>query len=805
MNEISRAAVIGAGTMGAAIAGHLANSGRSVLLLDAVPNEVSPEEAAQGLGIGDAAVRNRLARNGLERILHSRPPALFSPEVAERIAIGNIEDDLAKLSDVEWIVEAVTERLEVKRALLERVDAVRRPGTIVSSNTSGLPIAQIAEGRSADFQAHFLGTHFFNPPRQMKLLEVTPIPTTRPEVVETICRIGEQDLGKGIVLCKDTPNFVGNRVFTFDILFAVAYALDNGYTIDEVDLLTGPLIGRPRTATFRLLDLIGIDVMSMIAQNIYPRVPDDESREILRHPGLTRLLNEMLKRGWLGNKSGTGFYKTVNGTNGREFWPLDLNTFEHRPPPKPEFGELSAIEKERDLPTRLRSLVAREDRAGNYVQAVLGNFLGYAARRVPEIADDVKSVDDAMRWGFNHVLGPFEIWDALGLEAGARLAATPGLPGAVAPWVTALRDTGHGSFYQRSDGDPTADPGYWNVALGRLAQPVASPRVVNLARYRASGLIAANEGASLLDLGDGVAALELHTKMNVLDERIVEMVNRALQEVATGFAALVITGRGANFSAGANLASFARYIEVGDWAGLDRFIKGLQDMVTAVRFNWQPVVAATQGWTLGGGCELAMATSAIVASAETYLGQPEINVGVLPAAGGCKEFLRRIVTPSAKAGDSLAALDRAFDLLTTGQSSGSAEEARRWGLLGPGDPVVMNPDHLLALAKEEALARANGYVPPSLGQTIVSSGKSARERLAQCAEEARQAGRLTAYDTVIAERIAWVLCGDEDAPTYVDEPTILDRERAAFVELCQHPETQDRIRHFLQTGKPKKN
>jgi len=805
MTEISRVAVIGAGTMGAAIAGHLANSGRSVLLLDAVPNQLTPEEEAQGLGLGDAAVRNRLARKGLERIRRSRPPALFSPEVAERIAVGNVEDDLAQLADVDWVVEAVTERLEVKQALLERVDAVRRPETIVSSNTSGLPIAQIAEGRSPDFQAHFLGTHFFNPPRQMKLLEVTPIPTTRPEVLETICRVGERDLGKGIVLCKDTPNFVGNRVFTFDILFAVAHALDNGYTVEEVDLLTGPLIGRPRTATFRLLDLIGIDVMAMIAQNIYPRVPDDESREILRHPKLVRLLDEMLKRGWLGNKSGIGFYKTVNGANAREFWPLDLNTLEHRPPRPAAFAELSAIEKERDLPTRLRALVAREDRAGEYARAVLGNFLGYAARRLPEIADDVKSVDDAMRWGFNHALGPFEIWDALGIEEGARLAAAPGLPGGVPPWVAALRETGHGSFYQRPDDDPTADPSYWNVGLGRLARPAVSPHVVNLARSRANGLIAANEGASLVDLGEGVAALELHTKMNVLDERIVEMVNRALQDVATGFAALVVTGRGANFSAGANLASFARCIEVDDWAGLDRFIKGLQDMVTAVRFNWQPVIAAAQGWTLGGGCELAMATSAIVASVETYFGQPEINVGLLPAAGGCKEFLRRIVTPAAKDGDARAALDRAFDLLTIGQTSGSAEEARQWGLLQPGDRVIMNPDHLLAAARQEALTRANGYVPPSLGQTILSSGRSAREQLNGRAEEARQAGRLTAYDTVIAERIAWVLCGDEDTPTYVDEPTILDRERAAFVELCQHPETQERIRHFLQTGKPRKN
>jgi len=805
MTEISRVAVIGAGTMGAGIAGHLANSGRSVLLLDALPPRLLPEEVVRGLTLADREVRDRLARDGRERILHSRPPALFSPAVAERIAIGNVEDDLDKLTDVDWIVEAVTERLEVKRALLSRIEPVRQPATIVSSNTSGLPITQIADGRSPDFQAHFLGTHFFNPPRQMKLLEVTPTPATLPEVVETICRVGERDLGKGIVRCKDTPNFIGNRVFTFDILFSVAYALDHRYTVEEVDQLTGLLLGRPRTATFRLLDLIGVDVMALIAQNLSPRVPDDESRAILTHPQLLPLLETLVQRGWLGNKAGIGFYKSVTGPNGRDFWPLDLDTLEHRPSHPAEFANLSPIERERDLPTRLRALVAREDRAGDYARAVLGNFLGYASRRIPEIADDVKAIDDAMRWGFNHQLGPFEIWDALGYAEGARLAGAPGLPGGVAPWTEKLPGGGSGTFYRSPDDDPTADRGYWSVVEKRYAATPGTLDVVNLARNRANGLIASNDGASLIDLGDGVAALELHTKMNVLDEQIVEMVHRSLREVNTGFAALVITGRGGVFSAGANLASFSRRIDNEDWNGLDAFIKQLQDMVTAVRFNWQPVVAAPQGWALGGGCELAMATTAIVAAAETYFGQPEITVGVLPAAGGCKEFLRRIVTPAAHGKDALAALDAAFDLLITGKASGSAVEARQWGILQSTDQVVMNPDHLLATAKRDALTRARGYVPPSLGQTILISGREARDRLVKRAQAAREAGTLTEYDAVIASDIAGVLCGDEDTPTVVDEQTVLNRERAAFVALCQQPKTQERIRHFRQSGKPLRN
>jgi len=624
MQQITRAAVIGAGTMGAAIAAHLANAGRPVLLLDALVDQLTPAEATRGLTLQSPAIRDRLALAGLERVRNARPPALFTPETARLISCGNVEDDLGQLAEVDWIVEAVTERLEVKRPLLAKIDAARRAGSIVSSNTSGLPIGQLAEGRSDDFRAHFLGAHFFNPPRQMKLLEVTPTAATLPAVVETICRLGERDLGKGVVVCKDTPNFIGNRIFTFDLVFAIVYALEHDFSVEEVDLLTGPLIGRPRTATFRLLDLVGIDVMAMVGENLYPNIPADESRELLRSPRLLGLLKTMRERGWLGNKAGIGFYREVRDANGRAFWPLDLNTLEHRPPQTPSLESVAGIQKERDLASRLRRLVGLEDRAGQFSRAVLANLLGYASRRLPEIADDVRLIDSAMRWGFNHQLGPFEIWDALGLADGRRLVQGYDAHG-VAPWVEELA---------------AASPAHRFSATS--ARAVAASSVPSLAdRKAAGGVVVENESASLVDLGGGVAAFEIHTKMNTLDDRVDEMVHRALERVRADFRGLVVTGAGAHFSAGANLAYIAGLIQAGQWAAVDRTIQGLQDAFMALRFSPFPVVVAPFGWTLGGGAELAMAGDRIVAAAETYVGQVEVGVGLVPAGGGFKELLPR--------------------------------------------------------------------------------------------------------------------------------------------------------------------
>jgi 3-hydroxyacyl-CoA dehydrogenase len=801
MQPICQVAVIGAGTMGAAIAAHLANAGRTVLLLDIPSAEPTPAEAARGLGPGDPSVRNRIALAGLERVRTARPPALFTPETARRITCGNIEDDLPRLAEADWIIEAVTEQLAVKREVFARIDAVRRPGAIVSSNTSGLPIYQLAVGRSDDFRAHFLGTHFFNPPRQMKLLEVTPTAETRPDVVETICRLAERDLGKGVVICKDTPNFIGNRIFSMDLTFTILYALEHGYTVEEVDLLTGPLIGRPRTGTFRLLDLVGVDVMAMVGENLYPNIPTDESREILRAPRLIGLLQGMRDQGLLGNKTGAGFYREIRDGHERTVQVLDLETLAYRPFRPVRFESLAAIQAETDPGARLRALVQLADRAGQFVRAVLAHLLGYASRRLPEIADDVRAVDRAMRWGFNHELGPFEIWDALGLVEGRQLVLALDRHG-VAPWVDDMIARGETRFYQT---DASADRAvrYWSVADRAMIAAVEPPEVIDLGRRKAGGgLITANESASLVDLGDGVAALELHTRMNTLDARTVEMIHRALETVAAGFAGLVVTGAGPHFSAGANLREVAARIAAADWAGVERLTRELQDAFMALRFSRQPVVIAPRGWTLGGGAELAMAGSRIVAAAETYIGQVEVGVGLLPAGGGCKELLRRVVSPAARDErmDPLPALRRVFDLIARGTVAGSAAEARDLGFLAPTDRIVMNTDHVLAAAKRETLAMADaGYQPPARQPTVYAAGRDALAVLRVETYLAREAGAIEEYDAALANRIAFVLCGgDLSEPRWVTEQYILDLERAAFVELCQQPTTRERIQRFLE-------
>jgi 3-hydroxyacyl-CoA dehydrogenase len=809
MKQINRVAVLGAGTMGAGIAAHLANAGRAVLLLDAVPGELTAAETSRGLTLSHPQVRNRLALAGLERLKTARPAALFSPAVAAQITPGNVEDDLARLADVDWIIEAVTERLEVKQSLLARVEAARRPGTIVSSNTSGLPIGQIAEGRSAEFKQHVLGTHFFNPPRQMKLLEVTPIPDTLPDVVETISQLGERDLGKGVVICKDTPNFIGNRIFTFDLTFGLLYALQHGYTIEEVDLLTGPLIGRPRTATFRLLDLVGIDVMALVSVNLYPRLPDDETREILRSPESATLIETMVERRWLGNKTGIGFYKQVGAGSAREYWPLDLASLEHRPPQKPQFPALASLERERDLGARLRALIALDDRAGQYLRAILGNLLGYTSRRAPEIADDVRSIDDAMRWGFSHALGPFEIWDRLGIPEGQRLASAADVPGGgAAAWVDQLLATGRRSFYEPA-ATPGRPPSYWNVAEQKLIAPADSPEVLSVAaRKAAGGTVLENASASLVDLGDGVAALELHTKLNTLDDRIVELIGRSVEKVASDFRALVVTGQGEHFSAGANLVFLAGAIEAKDWAGIDRAGRAMQDAFLALRFSPRPVVVAPFGWALGGAAELTMSGARVVAAGETYIGQAEVGVGLLPGAGGCKELLRRIVAPVASQpqADTLPALSRVLELIAQGKVSGSALEAREWGFLGPADRIVMNPDHLLAAAKREALALADDYRPPVRGKNVYAAGRDPLAALKIQIYLFRESAYASAHDAEIARHLAYVLCGGElSEPQWVDEQYILNLERAAFIALCQLPKTQERIKHFLETGRTLRN
>lgn len=792
-HPINRVAVIGSGTMGGALAAHFANAGIPVYLLDIVPNKLTPDEEKKHLTLASPAVRNRIVNAGLEGVKKSKPAALFTPQTVERITSGNLEDNFSWLCEADWILEAVVENLAVKRQLMARVDAVRKPDSIITTNTSGIPIAEIAANCSPSFKAHFLGTHFFNPPRYLKLLEVIPGPETAPEVVEIVREFGENVLGKGVVICKDRPNFIANRLIAFAGSYGMRYAQQHGFAVNEVDDITGPIIGHPKTATFRLADLVGIDIMMHVADNLYDAVPEDESREDLRSP---EFVHEMVKRNWLGNKTGQGFYKQVKTAKGKEFHVLDLNTFEYKPAEKKTYDSVADAELYDTVPERLRFIVSQSDRAAQFIWDTTARTLAYTSFRIPEIADDIVSVDNAVRWGFAHDMGPFETWDALGVADTLARMDKEGI--AVAPWVKQMVATGHPSFYQ--------DGKYYDLHTGNYAPLTPIKNVIVLKNER---VVAENDSASLRDLGDGVACLEFHTKMNSLDEGIVEIATAAVQELDKNFIGLVIGNQGEHFCAGANVMTVYMAAEAQEWDRIDSMGKALQDFAMTMRFSPKPVVTAPFGYTLGGGCEMSMAGSRICAHAETYAGQVEVAMGLLPAAGGCKELLRRIVSPAMQTpnADPLPFLQRVFELVGMAKVATSAEEAKQMGFFGPDTRVIMNRDQLIAEAKRTVLDMvAEGYRPPVRGNTIYAAGERMLAVLRLAIYSMQQGGYISEYDAYIGNKIAFVLCGGNlTAPTWVPEQYILDLEREAFVSLCGEAKTRERILHFLNTGKPLRN
>jgi 3-hydroxyacyl-CoA dehydrogenase len=792
-HSINRVAVIGSGTMGGALAAHYANAGIPVYLLDIVPNKLTPDEEKQKLTLDHPAVRNRIVNAGLEAMKKSKPAALFTPQTAERITVGNLEDNFDYVREADWILEAIIENLAIKRELMARIDAARKPNSIVTTNTSGIPIAEIAANCSDSFKAHFLGTHFFNPPRYLKLLEVIPSPQTLPEVVAFVKDFGETVLGKGVVVCKDRPNFIANRLGSFRGIFGMRYVAENDYTVTEVDDITGPLIGHPKTASFRLADLVGLDVMLHVADNLYAAVPEDESRENLKAPGFLR---EMVRRGWLGNKSGQGFYKQVRTDKGREFHAIDLKTLEYKPQEKTAFDSVANAEMHETLPERLRFLVAQEDRAAKFIWDTTAHYLAYAANRVPEIADDIVSIDNAMKWGFVNELGPFETWDALGVTETVARMEKDGLK--VAPWVKEMLAAGHPSFYKGGK--------YYDPATKDYAVLPQNSRVILLHEQKA---IKQNDSASLIDLGDGVACLEFHTKMNALDEGIVEIARTALEEVDKNFQGLVIGNQGEHFSAGANVMTIGLAAENKEWDKIDQIAKALQGFLTAIRYSPKPVVTAPFGYTLGGGCEVAMAGSRVVAHAESYVGLVEVGMGLIPAGGGCKEMLRRVVSPAMQTPnvDPLPFMQRVFETIGMAKVATSAEEARQMGFFSAGDSVVMNRDHLIAEAKRTVREMvAKGYRPPVRGKVIYAVGERLLAALRIAIYSMVQGKYISEYDAKVGEKLAYVLCGGKlTSPTWVDEQYILDLEREAFISLCGEEKTRERIWHFLSTGKPLRN
>jgi 3-hydroxyacyl-CoA dehydrogenase len=807
---INRVVVIGAGAMGAAIAAHLANVGIPSTLLDIAPRELTRDEAEKGLTLASREVRNRIVNEGWQRCVKARPANLFTADAADRVTLGNLEDDFACVAQADWVVEAVVERLDIKQQLMARIDAIRKPGSIISTNTSGIPIKDIATGRSADFQAHFLGTHFFNPPRYLKLLEIIPHAGTSPDVVIFMAAFGGRTLGKGVVICKDTPNFIANRFISLAGTYTLNYALAHGYSIADVDALTGPLIGHPKTATFRLYDLVGVDIMDHVNTNLYPLIPQDPYREVLKDERSLALIREMVGRKWLGNKAQQGFYKQVQTEKGRQFWTLDPATMEYSLPTETAFDSVKKYGDVEDTGERIKALCAEAwaggDRAAQFVWATIAFSVNYCASVVPEIADDILSIDNAMKWGFGHELGPFEIWDALGVAESARQMEATGMT--VTSWVAEMLATGHPTFYRRTAGRlEYYDP----ASKGYVAAP-ADSRAIVLRNVKADGrrVVADNPSASLVDLGDGVLGLEFHSKANALDVGVFEMLGRAGEELERDWVGMVIGNQGANFCAGANLNLFVEYAQNREWARMDALIAENQQRLLVFRYSPKPVVSAPFGVVLGGGAEVMMAASAICAGAESYIGQVEAGVGVVPALGGCKELLRRVISPVARgtpAVDVMPYVQKVFEMVAMAKVSGSAEDARQMGFLTPTDRVIANPDHLLYEAKRTVQVMAElGYRPPVRGKEIWAVGANGLAMLQTMVYAMKEAGYISEHDALIADKSATILSGGRlTRPQWVDVDYILDLEREAFLSLLGTQKTLDRVVHMLKTGKALRN
>ena len=798
-DDIRRVAVLGAGTMGAAIAAHAANAGLAVDLLDLAPTEPTPEEAAKGLLAADPAARDRIVRAGFERMKAARPAALASPSLATRITLGNFEDDFDRVGQADWVVEAVVERLEPKQELMARIEKVAKPGAVVTSNTSGIPLAQIAEGRSEDFRRRFLGSHFFNPPRYLKLVELIPTADTDAAVIEAVRRLVERVLGKGAVIAKDTPNFIANRIGSFAGMRGMRYALANGYSIEEVDALTGPLVGRPKTASFRLSDQVGLDVMVGVADNLYRLAPDDESREELQAPDPVR---RMLEAGQLGIKSGAGFYKRDKRDGTTVFDVVDLDTLEYRPASEPDLPIVAAARERRDLGERLRFLLDRadDDRGARYLRDTLLPTLAYAARRVPEIADSLVEVDRAMEWGFGQQAGPFRTWDMIGVRAGVERMDALGLE--VAGWVREFLDAGNETFYR--------DGAAYSPVTRAYEEVRSDPDALDLAAVKAAGgELRGNDSASLVDLGDGVLCLEIHSPASAIDAGVVQLGYEALAELEGGdWQGLVIANQAANFCVGANLGEVGMAAYSGAYDQVKEASRSLQELLAGFRFAARPVVAAPHGQTLGGGAEICLHADRVVASLETYMGLVETAVGLIPAGGGCKELVRRLVSPAMRVAEAppLPFLQRVFETIALAKVGTSAVESRELGYLAEDDRIVLNADHLLAEAKWEVLELAPGYRPPAREASVFAAGRPTLAALEMGVQTLQWGRYASEHDGVIARRLAGVLCGGElSAPQWVGEDHLLELEREAFVELLRTEKTMERIQAMLTTRKPLRN
>jgi 3-hydroxyacyl-CoA dehydrogenase len=803
---INRAAVIGAGTMGAAIAAHLANVGIPSYLLDIVPRAPTEKEQEMGLTLDDPAVRNRIVNEGFERCVKARPANFYTQDGVRLITLGNLDDNFDWIAEADWIVEAIVERLDIKQQLMARIDEVRRPDSIVSTNTSGIPIHQIADGRSESFQQHFLGTHFFNPPRYLKLLEIIPHAKNSPELVAFMKEFGTTMLGKGVVICKDTPNFVANRMISIAGSHGFAYALDSGYTFEEVDAITGPAIGRPKTGTFRLNDLVGIDVMEHVGRNLYDAIPHDPYREVLRHEKMGALTATMVEKGWLGNKSGQGFYKRTFVDGERQFWILNPDTMEYEPPVKPRFDSVGKALKADSPAEKLKIMAYADDRAGQYAWHLLTRTAVYAAACIPEISDDIVSVDNACKWGFVWELGPFETWDAIGVGQSVERLKAEGVE--IPAWVEEMLAGGFETFYQQENGVAV---GYYDPATKGYKPILSDPKIISIQALKAAGKeLHHNESASLIDMGEGVLLLEFHSRAaNALDPYIFDMFSIAQDELKKDqWVGMVIGNQGRHFSAGANIFTMVVAAQQEEFETIDQGVRQMQHAMMSMRYSPKPVVAAVFGMALAGGCEVVLAASRVVAAAETYTGLIEVGVGLIPAGCGCKEMVRRVISPPMKTKDVqvLPFLQRAWEQIGLGKVSTSAAEAREMKILADCDRIVANQDHLLAEAKQTVLDMVrDGYRPPAPEQ-VYAAGRDAYAALEIGLHQLHGGGYASDHDVLIGKTLGYILTGGElSAPAWVDEQVILDLERDAFVSLCHEKKTVERMWYMLQNRKPLRN
>jgi 3-hydroxyacyl-CoA dehydrogenase len=793
MKRIRRAAVLGSGVMGSGIAAHLANVGIPTLLLDIVPRELTKEEEAKGLTLEHKEVRNRLVNQALQKLLKQKPAPLMSKANLSLIEVGNFEDDFHRLAEVDWIIEVVVENLDIKKSVFARVDEVRKPGTIVSSNTSGISIEAMAEGRSEDFKKHFLGTHFFNPPRYLKLLEIIPTKDTDPEVVSYMKTFGEEVLGKGVVMAKDTPNFIANRIGTYGLLVTVREMMKGGYSVGEVDSITGPLIGRPKSATFRTLDVVGLDTFIHVANNVFEKV-EGEEKEAFRVPDF---MKAMLEKGWLGSKSGQGFFVK----QGKEIFELNYETLEYEPRKKLTTPAVEMSKQAKGLANKLKALVYADDRAGTFLWNITAPALLYSAKLLGEIADDIVAIDRAMKWGFGWELGPFEMWDAIGVETSVRKMQAEGME--IPSWVTDMLANGFTSFYKSEKGQ------VFYYDRGEYKPIEENPKVIHIKRIKEQkGVIKKNSGASLIDLGDDVALLEFHSPNNAIGTDIVQMINYALEEVDRNYKGLVIGNQGKNFCVGANLAMMLMEAQDENYFELEFAVRQFQQAMMNIKYSPKPVVAAPFAMTLGGGTEVCLATTHIQAAAETYMGLVEVGVGLIPGGGGNKElYIKHLNSlPNGVDFDLQKIANKVFETIAMAKVSGSAAEARELNFLNQRDGITMNSDHLIYEAKQAVISLYDqGYRPP-VRKKVPVVGETGYAALLLGAQSMFHSGYISEHDLKIAKKLAYVIAGGKvPYGTEVDEQYLLDLEREAFLSLIGEPKTQARMQHMLVKGKPLRN